>query len=387
MGGFPSSTTSTSSPAIVDKQHDVFSLDTQHVDNFLRLFVAEMPVEDSLQAFLSNSFAAESFADYMEISQGKASFKVTDDEDFLLDPLIMRTELTKKYTSPNSTASSKLVTTMCELLPGFMTSASFREWRQSEVRAIIETFGKWIAISKVTLPELRSVLSERRSVFEAPAEICGIASDNYCTAEVLYSPLTSPLNLGLTSAMPLPNTLACNPDFNPVIKSMSRCSIGDLRDIFTANSWLPVFISAVEMLPISVTVSHCMNNTFPIMYVNASFEEVSGRKREDIIGRPGTFLQTSATLHLPQQRTILDSIICNVKLQNFSQVLSIKSSRFSGEMFSNIIGIRSIAQKSELPDPPVKYVITIQHEEKPDENQSFWMNRIEKFLNTLPYTI
>mmetsp|Transcript_13631 Transcript_13631/g.13701 ORF Transcript_13631/g.13701 Transcript_13631/m.13701 type:complete len:199 (+) Transcript_13631:1-597(+) len=198
--------------------------------------------------------------------------------------------------------------------------------------------------------------------------------------------------MGMTKAMPLPNALECDPDFNPVLRAMSSCHPSDMAQLIQHNSWLPLFISAVEMLSICVTISQCniSTNTFPVIYVNPSFSKMAARKREDIIGRPGAFLQTRNTLHLPHQQAIVYSLIQMATKPNFSSIVDITCSRFTGEVFQNVLGMQSLSlnnnNNNKVP-PTAKYIITLQHELSEEESVGDWKNIFRDLLQSLPYTL
>ena len=57
--------------------------------------------------------------------------------------------------------------------------------------------------------------------------------------------------------------------------------------------WFNRMIKIVENIPLCVTISNAKKNImgFPLLYVNKHFENMTGYKREDIIGKNCNFLQ------------------------------------------------------------------------------------------------
>jgi PAS domain S-box-containing protein len=75
----------------------------------------------------------------------------------------------------------------------------------------------------------------------------------------------------------------------PVILKMSK----ELDKMLMSTSWLAGLLSSVESLPVCISLAAASETMrgFPLIYVNAAFENSTGYDRADVIGRNCKFLQ------------------------------------------------------------------------------------------------
>ena len=106
--------------------------------------------------------------------------------------------------------------------------------------------------------------------------------------------------MGFTSSIEAENML------NEVFSSSSSSIEGRERCAFSSSgmSWLEIFINSVENLPfiISVSMATCeagdgrASNSFPILYVNRSFESTSGFSSSEVLGEECFFLLSKPSI-------------------------------------------------------------------------------------------
>lgn len=69
---------------------------------------------------------------------------------------------------------------------------------------------------------------------------------------------------------------------------------GELSKILKSSSWLRAILPSMESLPVSITLAAGTQNMrgFPLLYVNAAFEDATGYHRSEILGQNCRFLQS-----------------------------------------------------------------------------------------------
>jgi len=358
---------------------------TDLVNGFLLNFLKKVEVENSLKAILNNRLAAEAFGEFLERNRGRFLETVGGEDNLMLDQSSLRVALTdtEEINVFFTSGPSKLLSAMYLFLPEFLRDIGFRMWREVEFQEITLSAEKWLVSSKITLPDLLCD-KDHNGVPEASAK-CSITSmNNYCTAEISDSRFISPVESDITTPIPLANSSSSLSEYDPLFNAMSRCDIYSLSQLLISGSWITFFMVAVEMLPIAVTVSLCNieTHTSAIIYANKEFETIAGGKHDIINENSSVFLQNSITLRLPHQGQQISSLIRASETPNTSRVIDLTSSRFSGEMFPNILGMKTLTDSSS--DNKVKYMITMQHELQMDDSSSFWIKLIQDSLNILP---
>lgn len=106
--------------------------------------------------------------------------------------------------------------------------------------------------------------------------------------------------------------------------------------IITHPKWLKDVILLVENVPVSVSISlreKIKNITHPLVYVNKSFETLTGYKRNEIVGKNCNFLQ--GTIHEDENTTKLE-ISNKLKEGSFCKFL-MTNYKNDGTAFRNFI--------------------------------------------------
>jgi len=372
------------------------SLRSECVDEFLLSLMGKTDVGDSLKVILKNRLACESFVKFLGNNQDRV-FGIA------FDPSALRAELTNttEINSFFSSGPSKLLLAIYDLIPKFLLSDEFKSWRRAEVQEVIHEANALLASFKITLPEL-TCDQEYNKVSEAPAEC--FLSVQYCSATMILESCKESLNdsAGMSDvpslALSIPSCFHHDGIYrNPITDAMSRCDTHGLIELIMTNSWLPVFFAAVELLSIGVVFSeitptsvgtntNIITDNFSIIYANTLFEDMSQTTLENINDSLSMFLQSSTTLRLPRQQELIYSLLTTISSNTSNiQVVDIVSSRSTGVMFSNIIGVKSLLNNT--PDNSVKYMISIHHELGDTDSTSYWIETIETLLNILPLYI
>mmetsp|Transcript_10269 Transcript_10269/g.10333 ORF Transcript_10269/g.10333 Transcript_10269/m.10333 type:complete len:391 (-) Transcript_10269:434-1606(-) len=243
----------------------------------------------------------------------------------------------------------------------FLKSSFFFQWRTAEIKETLSLAARAKAVPTATLPDL-----EFPSTASTGA-ILRTATAVYCDAEVqanvmefIYHSDSAEDDIVIDTAEMVPNSgISCD---STAKVALSSCDQIELPKLLTSHCWLSILMTASETMPAAVTISKVNDSDckYPLVYVNKFFESISGRKRSNMVGEPGTFLQTSTTLRAPGQVDTLSNLNRSIKRNDRSTVMLICDNKSRG-MFRNMIGVKPVFDHNTS---RVAYVITIQAEIK-----------------------
>ena len=126
---------------------------------------------------------------------------------------------------------------------------------------------------------------------------------------------------------------------SPVILKMSK----ELDNVLMRTSWLAGLLSSVESLPVCISLAAASKTMkgFPLIYVNAAFENCTGYDRDDVIGKNCNFLQRGKeTGHVSEPQSIAR---LSKALRNASPVkVAITNFKKDGTPFRNLLAMKPI---------------------------------------------
>jgi len=169
-----------------------------------------------------------------------------------------------------------------------------------------------------------------------------------------------------------------------------------------ANTWLKAFLASVEGLPVSVSVASAQgyiysyeNNTyifqnidllyliigikgFPLVYVNAYFETVTGYSRDEIIGHNCRFLQADDVTEKDIIKQISHALKDAIPLK-----VVITNKKKDGTLFKNLLSMKPIFNfKGDF-----LYVIAVQFDTTLPDSTPVRLNLANELLSIIPDTI
>jgi len=166
----------------------------------------------------------------------------------------------------------------------------------------------------------------------------------------------------------------------------------ELDKILTGENWLAVLVGAVEGLPVaftlsSVTSSLCFSNqkcnppkisncSFPLLFVNRHFEDMTGYNRKNIMGM-SVF---EILCHGSQE----SSLISLAALSGRQQTLVVQTKNSKGEIFSNLMAVKPIFDENNL----MQYLVTMSFDESsPGVDSRLKIIQAEMIISQLPKEI
>jgi PAS domain S-box-containing protein len=142
----------------------------------------------------------------------------------------------------------------------------------------------------------------------------------------------------------------------------------DFNRIVRSQSWLSSLLTAAESLPLpfSITTASRTRFGFPLIYVNPRFESLTGYRRDEIIGRNCSFLQTCnncvysedflATVLETNERKL--SVLRDVLKLGCPSTLELTNYRKDGSHFRNYLLLKPVYDQHKQ----YRYVIGLQFE-------------------------
>mmetsp|Transcript_27395 Transcript_27395/g.27624 ORF Transcript_27395/g.27624 Transcript_27395/m.27624 type:complete len:392 (-) Transcript_27395:380-1555(-) len=259
---------------------------------------------------------------------------------------------------------TELLSIAAEAYSDFIASPCYLEWRLNERRE-----SKLMVVNLVnietTLPELTSLEDTGiASLSKAIASMdCDVSQHDIDYNDIKSIPKECVLhNKCQLNEMESCETLSIFRSFSNVEIALSSCCRTELPLIKMNHMWLIYLFSAVHTIPFSVTLSkvRLTDYTYPLIYVNQHFKQISCVDLVELINQPGTFMQTNRTVNLPDQMQVLMKL--NSKIYANENYVSRFTcySRGAG-FFTNFIGVKPIYSSSL---GRVEYILTIQMEER-----------------------
>lgn len=151
----------------------------------------------------------------------------------------------------------------------------------------------------------------------------------------------------------------------------------EVQSLMDSSSWLTMLITAAESLPIpfSLSTASAKRRNFPLIYVNAKFEELTGYSRAEIIGHNCKFLQGAST----EPESV--SILCNALGDNKAVRCRITNHRKDGSTFTNHLNMKPIFDQHGQ----YRYVIGLQFLISHDDQANIEEERLnDRMMRALP---
>ena len=137
-----------------------------------------------------------------------------------------------------------------------------------------------------------------------------------------------------------------------------------LDNIFSdGNIWLSEFIKLIESLPIAISIATASRfvHGFPLIYVNRMFENLTGYKMKDLIGKSCNILQKRKLLDLPEECKLEEDSLAKISygLRTAQSVkVGITNFRKNGTPFQNLLSLKPIFDD----DNDYSYGLAIQYD-------------------------
>lgn len=150
----------------------------------------------------------------------------------------------------------------------------------------------------------------------------------------------------------------------------------ELQFMLRTGNWLHDLIVAVEELPLCVTLATAREERrgFPLVYVNKTFERVTGYDRKEIVGRNCRFLQSRKT-EMEQIRKLQYALRCALPVK-----VALTNVRKDGEEFINLLAMKPIFDSHGV----YSYVVGVQYDITLTGASLRELNMVNDLLNILP---
>ena len=135
-----------------------------------------------------------------------------------------------------------------------------------------------------------------------------------------------------------------------------------------------ILMSMAETMPCCISISDVTLSDAPLIYVNPKFCDVTGYRKEEILGHSCRFLHGPATEPEAVQvviNALTEGQDCHVKLTNY---------RKNGERFKTSLSFRSIFDDSNV----YRYLIGIRFEIKESDNLNERLVQLDRFCRFIP---
>mmetsp|Transcript_10763 Transcript_10763/g.10789 ORF Transcript_10763/g.10789 Transcript_10763/m.10789 type:complete len:377 (+) Transcript_10763:93-1223(+) len=360
-----------------------------HLERFLLSLLCQAPKEDTLKALVENNLALESLTDYLlENSEDVCRLVLpvfTGDKFNTFLMLELKRIIDKQHEGFNGCLDNAqaLLSLVVEAIPKFLLSPHYNNWRQKELKETLLYRTNKKKMIGATLPELTST-------FVNPFRM---KHEKIHIAEATVSAFTSQIVTEFDASDQTICESMVSVEANPVTdisrmpslyQAMDSCDQVEISSLFKQGNWVPSLIAAAETMPIGITVSKAAHQSpcgYPLIYGNKYFERLSKYDRQDLVGLPGTFLQTRETMRLPNQTVVFDRLF-NALRQCESTVAVLTCSR-GVEHFTNVIGVLPVTDQNDV----LRYVITIQMDVTRFTNIMEKYKMVLSLIETLPRKI
>jgi PAS domain S-box-containing protein len=103
------------------------------------------------------------------------------------------------------------------------------------------------------------------------------------------------------------------------------------------SSWIEAIQITMEDLPVSFSISSATTPGFPLLYVNKTFEKVTGFSREEVVGRNCKFLQRDNLSESESIQRLSTALRLGLPIK-----VAITNTRKNGEVFQNLLAMKPI---------------------------------------------
>lgn len=243
-----------------------------------------------------------------------------------------------------------LALTAANVLPKFLTSPQFQEWREAEAN-------KGLSQPLLDMIESQDQKNGVAAHFMEPKGYKDKETKEYLKAKSSYQGLSSYTQKAFASLDPLE------------VKNIAK------------SRYLSTFLGAVEGLPICVSLATASQSRrgFPLIYVNSIFEETTGYSRTEIIGRNCAFLQQSKDGESESEYFTIK--LLSEALKDAKPVYAtITNYRKNGEKFKNLLAMKPLFDA----DGVYSYVVGLQFEVSNADGKHRSLATVNDLLSMLP---
>eukprot|EP01041_Mallomonas_annulata_P011529 gene11529-24117_t len=316
MGSFPSTSSSVSSscqscatdslsgsihytPASLRESGNV-----RKIDAFVQLTLKRAGTYDSIKAVVDNPIALKTFAQFLAHNLSDIPKTVIDnitDRSTVCQSLVDQLEKSFIQDPVLEDRTDYVIDFAIQKFPEYLFSNFFDDWRTREVYKAITSLDENMLI-ECTLPELETVdpSMESRSEHSTSAKYSSKQGSIITSGVRVEADFTEENENFRISSIEVKakelhgrsiSTLFMQPSSSNL--AIHSCDPIEVAKIIKIGGWLPSFITAVETLPIGITLSSVSRQRpgYPVVYLNKHFEDNCGHKREDIVGEIFGFMQ------------------------------------------------------------------------------------------------
>lgn len=158
----------------------------------------------------------------------------------------------------------------------------------------------------------------------------------------------------------------------------------ELNALLAKTSWLRHFVTSVENLPVCVSLAAANKELpgFPLMYINAAFENTTGYPREEIIGKNCRFLQMGRIAeHKSEDEAI--SLMSKALREGKQVKVAITNFKKDGSPFRNVLALKPIFDQNG----EYSFVVSIQINVGGEQASPKKMKIIDDLFKILPSTM
>eukprot|EP01041_Mallomonas_annulata_P008556 gene8556-17647_t len=403
MGGIPSNTQRDISPSEQLRRDRLLTLRESRcyrcIDRFLQLVLFHIRRFEGVKAIVQNPMALDSFVEFL-------SSHILDDD---IDPIIcsmsnyeklepmklskvlsaLKDSLKHAFSDSlsndqeESSSTQKLVQFCCEVLPKYLQSDFYDDWRAKETLRIAFSISQK-ELTECTLPELYCSPAALDSDSVCPSDPLCISTTAFIVPPIIEVAVQSCTTS--VDSVPLPQVVQLNSEqimhrqSSMISQALSSCEPMAVPRLLRSDGWLTAFITAAETLPIGITLSVVSKHRqgYPVVYVNKTFQDVCGYKREEVVGERFGFMQGADTQLRPEASDGVERI--TLALATATPTVVSLSSQRHGLPFSSVVGVKPIKDQWRT----YRYVIGIHTETAKENKVAECVSFVNSLLELLP---
>jgi PAS domain S-box-containing protein len=153
--------------------------------------------------------------------------------------------------------------------------------------------------------------------------------------------------------------------------------LADVKSVDDSLSEYGLAQQVMEQMPFSITIVDATSDDFPLVYVNRAFEQMTGYRRDAVLGRNCRFLQGQDTCEA-DRRALREAME-----QQRDASVDIVNYRANGERFLNRLRIRPIATRGSQ----VTHFIGIQNELVQEASYESKVQQLDQSLRELQHRV
>ncbi len=166
---------------------------------------------------------------------------------------------------------------------------------------------------------------------------------------------------------------------NSAEKAIACVDQSEVDNLLRSGDWFTTLITAVENLPICVSISSASQDKFgfPLVYVNSAFETTTGYSRSEIVGKNCRFLQ--ADVGEPEAVAQLSKCLREAKPIR----VAISNKTRDGKVFKNLLAMKPIFDEAGN----YAYVVGVQFDVTDEGATAIKLKLANDLINMIPEII